>query len=194
MILSKDLRENGIKVDESGTTRFSSLETFSELGGDTLFVSLLNCSVHSLTHPPSFLPPSLLLFLTHSLTHSLTVCHIILSQSKEIRVFVLDMYERQARRVLCEVTASSSKLRTRVCDVSVLAYASTALPYVHTYVCDCSCICICMYNTNPARGSSFFLSRKKGVVFGCSCLLCLVSLNELHNTNTDDRCQAQESV
>ena len=32
--------------------------------------------------------------------------------------------------------------------------------------------------SNPARGSSFFLSRKKGVVFGRSCLLCLVSLNE----------------
>ena len=32
--------------------------------------------------------------------------------------------------------------------------------------------------SNPARGSSFFLSRKKGVVFGHSCLLCLVSLNE----------------
>ena len=32
--------------------------------------------------------------------------------------------------------------------------------------------------SNPARGSSFFLSRKNGVVFGRSCLLCLVSLNE----------------
>ena len=32
--------------------------------------------------------------------------------------------------------------------------------------------------SNPAQGSSFFLSRKKGVVFGRSCLLCLVSLNE----------------
>ena len=29
--------------------------------------------------------------------------------------------------------------------------------------------------SNPARGSSFFLLRKKGVVFGCSCLPCLVS-------------------
>ena len=165
MILSKDLRENGIKVDESGTTRFSSLETFSELGGDTLFVSLLNCSVHSLTHPPSFLPPSLLLFLTHSLTHSLTVCHIILSQSKEIRVFVLDMYERQARRVLCEVTASSSKLRTRVCDVSVLAYASTALPYVHMYVIVHVYVYACTIRI-PPEAAHFFSREKKELSSG----------------------------
>ena len=32
--------------------------------------------------------------------------------------------------------------------------------------------------SNPAQGNSFFLLRKKGVVFGRSCLLFLVSLNE----------------
>ena len=37
--------------------------------------------------------------------------------------------------------------------------------------------------SNPTRGSSFFLSRKKGVVFGRSCLLCLVSLNEFTCTS-----------
>ena len=44
--------------------------------------------------------------------------------------------------------------------------------------------------SNPARGSSFFLSRKKGVVFGRSCLLCLVSLNEL----TCGELQASNSI
>ena len=47
--------------------------------------------------------------------------------------------------------------------------------YVHVH-------CILWSNgvlhVHPARGSSFFLSRKKGVVFRRSCLLCLVSLNE----------------
>ena len=37
--------------------------------------------------------------------------------------------------------------------------------------------------SNPAQGSSFFLSRKKGVVFGGGCLLCLVSLNEFTCTD-----------
>ena len=66
------------------------------------------------------------------------------------------------------------------------------------YVCACETVCcisvLCVYmvaqlvecspstqnvaGSNPARGSSFFLSRKKGVVFRHSCLLCLVSLNE----------------
>ena len=58
-----------------------------------------------------------------------------------------------------------------------------AVTYIHVHalvaqLVECSPSTQNVAGSNPARGSSFFLSRKKGVVFGRSCLLCLVSLNE----------------
>ena len=60
--------------------------------------------------------------------------------------------------------------------------------YIHIYMYTCIHVYMCVHimymymymytqwmHSNPARGSSFFLLRKKRVVFGCSCLPCLVS-------------------